>query len=63
MSMGRSPGSVSKGGSSSSGGGGGAVGVINKGPWTEKEDEVLSKYIKVHSEGNWRLIPKQAGWY
>lgn len=41
--------------------GGGSTVVMNKGPWTEAEDEILSAHVKAHGEGNWRLIPKLAG--
>ncbi|CAK9864838.1 unnamed protein product [Sphagnum jensenii] len=34
---------------------------INKGPWTEAEDTILSAYIKAHGEGCWRTLPKAAG--
>ena len=37
---------------------------LNRGAWTALEDKILSDYIKVHGEGKWRNIPKQAGeWY
>lgn len=48
-------------GTSCSGSKDGDGGVINKGPWTEAEDEILSRYVKAHGVGNWRLIPKLAG--
>ena len=34
---------------------------LNKGPWTEAEDAILSAYVKAHGEGNWRKLPKLAG--
>ncbi|CBI20715.3 unnamed protein product, partial [Vitis vinifera] len=34
---------------------------LNRGAWTALEDKILSDYIKVHGEGKWRNIPKQAG--
>ncbi|KAL6222035.1 hypothetical protein ACLB2K_005427 [Fragaria x ananassa] len=34
---------------------------LNKGAWTALEDRVLSEYIKVHGEGGWRNLPKNAG--
>ncbi|CAK9205012.1 unnamed protein product [Sphagnum troendelagicum] len=35
--------------------------LINKGPWTEAEDTILSAYIKAHGGGCWRTLPKAAG--
>lgn len=35
--------------------------TLNKGPWTEAEDAILSAYVKAHGEGNWRKLPKLAG--
>ncbi|CAK9265985.1 unnamed protein product [Sphagnum jensenii] len=34
---------------------------LNRGPWTEAEDAILSAYIKAHGEGSWRTLPKAAG--
>ncbi|KAF9601451.1 hypothetical protein IFM89_020218 [Coptis chinensis] len=34
---------------------------LNKGAWTEEEDQILINYIKVHGEGSWRQLPKAAG--
>ncbi|XP_071722393.1 transcription factor MYB123-like [Rutidosis leptorrhynchoides] len=34
---------------------------LNRGAWTAIEDQVLTDYIKLHGEGKWRNIPKQAG--
>lgn len=34
---------------------------LHRGPWTAREDSLLSKYIQVHGEGNWRSLPKKAG--
>nr|AKC94840.1 MYBPA1 [Vaccinium uliginosum] len=34
---------------------------LHRGPWTAKEDSLLSKYIQLHGEGNWRSLPKKAG--
>ncbi|XP_074273617.1 transcription factor MYB1-like [Silene latifolia] len=34
---------------------------LNKGAWTEMEDNILIEYIKVHGEGRWRNLPKRAG--
>lgn len=36
---------------------------LHRGPWTAREDSVLTKYIQVHGEGNWRSLPKKAGIY
>jgi len=58
----RSPGTgASKAFGDAAGGGSSTVGMRNKGPWTEAEDEILSAHVKAQGEGNWRLIPKQAG--
>ncbi|XWS26466.1 hypothetical protein CRYUN_Cryun26dG0034800 [Craigia yunnanensis] len=34
---------------------------MNRGAWTASEDKILTDYIKVHGEGKWRKIPKEAG--
>ncbi|KAJ0743400.1 putative transcription factor MYB family [Helianthus annuus] len=34
---------------------------LKRGRWTAEEDEKLSNYIKVHGEGSWRSLPKNAG--
>ncbi|KAJ4769301.1 MYB transcription factor [Rhynchospora pubera] len=34
---------------------------LNKGRWTQEEDEILVNYIKSHGEGSWRSLPKKAG--
>ncbi|XP_062188528.1 transcription factor MYB74-like [Phragmites australis] len=34
---------------------------LKKGPWTPEEDEKLVAYIKMHGQGNWRTLPKNAG--
>nr|AEC11088.1 MYB transcription factor PA1 [Diospyros kaki] len=34
---------------------------LHRGPWTGKEDALLTKYIQVHGEGSWRSLPKKAG--
>ncbi|KAL7002337.1 transcription factor [Sarracenia purpurea var. burkii] len=34
---------------------------LHRGPWTSREDSMLTKYIQVHGEGNWRSLPKKAG--
>ncbi|KAH9615133.1 hypothetical protein KSS87_007235 [Heliosperma pusillum] len=34
---------------------------LNKGAWTEMEDNILIEYIKAHGEGRWRSLPKRAG--
>nr|AYA95098.1 transcription factor MYB3-like protein [Rosa rugosa] len=33
----------------------------NKGAWTKEEDQRLIDYIRIHGEGCWRSLPKQAG--
>ncbi|CAA0834844.1 myb domain protein 111 [Striga hermonthica] len=34
---------------------------LNRGKWTEEEDEKLINYIKTNGEGSWRSLPKNAG--
>ncbi|KAJ7951338.1 MYB transcription factor [Quillaja saponaria] len=34
---------------------------LHRGPWTPREDTLLSKYIQTHGEGQWRSLPKKAG--
>ncbi|XP_061370352.1 transcription factor MYB8-like [Gastrolobium bilobum] len=34
---------------------------LHKGPWTPKEDALLTKYIQAHGEGQWKSLPKRAG--
>ncbi|KAM7276983.1 hypothetical protein ACFE04_018849 [Oxalis oulophora] len=34
---------------------------LHRGPWTPREDTLLTKYIQTHGEGNWRSLPKKAG--
>ncbi|XP_027334676.1 transcription factor MYB8-like [Abrus precatorius] len=34
---------------------------LHKGPWTPKEDALLTKYIQAHGEGLWKSLPKKAG--
>ncbi|KAJ9179397.1 hypothetical protein P3X46_011187 [Hevea brasiliensis] len=34
---------------------------LNRGAWTAIEDKILTDYIKIHGEGNWRNLPKKAG--
>ncbi|KAH9299076.1 hypothetical protein KI387_030758, partial [Taxus chinensis] len=36
-------------------------GSLNRGPWTAKEDSILSKYIATHGDGGWRSLPYKAG--
>ncbi|KAJ4832713.1 hypothetical protein Tsubulata_029466 [Turnera subulata] len=36
---------------------------LHRGPWTQREDTLLSKYIEAHGEGHWRSLPKKAGNY
>ncbi|XP_038709661.1 myb-related protein 308-like [Tripterygium wilfordii] len=34
---------------------------LHRGPWTPREDTLLTNYIQTHGEGNWRSLPKNAG--
>ncbi|XP_062091364.1 transcription factor MYB8-like [Humulus lupulus] len=34
---------------------------LHRGPWTPREDILLTNYIQVHGEGHWRSLPKKAG--
>ncbi|KAF2324906.1 hypothetical protein GH714_021168 [Hevea brasiliensis] len=34
---------------------------LHRGPWTPREDTLLTKYIQARGEGNWRSLPKKAG--
>ncbi|KAL7123599.1 hypothetical protein ACP275_01G115200 [Erythranthe tilingii] len=34
---------------------------LRRGPWSTKEDTLLSNYIQLHGEGQWRSLPKNAG--
>lgn len=34
---------------------------LHRGPWTPREDTLLTKYIQAHGEGHWRSLPKNAG--
>lgn len=34
---------------------------LHRGPWTAREDLLLTKYIEDHGEGQWRALPKKAG--
>ncbi|KAI3469107.1 hypothetical protein Pfo_025770 [Paulownia fortunei] len=34
---------------------------LRRGPWSTKEDTLLSNYIQEHGEGQWRSLPKKAG--
>ncbi|KAK4363807.1 hypothetical protein RND71_019048 [Anisodus tanguticus] len=34
---------------------------LRKGPWSAKEDLLLTNYIKENGEGQWRNLPKNAG--
>ncbi|GAV76866.1 Myb_DNA-binding domain-containing protein [Cephalotus follicularis] len=34
---------------------------LHRGPWTPREDTLLTKYIQSHGEGHWRSLPKKAG--
>ncbi|XP_047335473.1 transcription factor MYB30-like [Impatiens glandulifera] len=33
---------------------------LHRGPWTSNEDALLTNYIQIHGEGNWRAMPKKA---
>ncbi|KAG5056293.1 Transcription repressor MYB4 [Glycine max] len=34
---------------------------LHRGPWTPREDALLTKYIQAHGKGQWRSLPKTAG--
>ncbi|CAH9068780.1 unnamed protein product [Cuscuta europaea] len=34
---------------------------LKKGPWSSKEDSLLTLHIQQHGEGQWRSLPKKAG--
>ncbi|KAF3776983.1 Transcription factor [Nymphaea thermarum] len=34
---------------------------LHRGPWTAREDALLTRYINIHGEGNWRYLPLKAG--
>ncbi|KAL2527756.1 transcription repressor MYB5-like [Abeliophyllum distichum] len=34
---------------------------LRRGPWSTKEDTLLTNYIEQHGEGQWRSLPKKAG--
>lgn len=34
---------------------------LHRGPWTAKEDNLLTRYIEWHGEGDWRNLPEKAG--
>ncbi|KAL6543985.1 Transcription factor [Orobanche gracilis] len=34
---------------------------LRRGPWSAKEDTLLTNYIQEHGEGQWRSLPKKAG--
>ncbi|PON53991.1 MYB transcription factor [Parasponia andersonii] len=34
---------------------------LHRGPWTPREDTLLTNYIQAHGEGHWRSLPKKAG--
>jgi hypothetical protein len=36
---------------------------VKRGQWTPEEDNKLSSYIAQHGTRNWRLIPKNAGFF
>ncbi|KAH7578072.1 hypothetical protein JRO89_XS01G0337400 [Xanthoceras sorbifolium] len=33
---------------------------LHRGPWTPREDTLLTKYIQANGEGHWRSLPKKA---
>lgn len=34
---------------------------LRRGPWTPREDALLTEYIQAHGEGHWRSLPKKSG--
>ncbi|KAL3619521.1 Transcription factor [Castilleja foliolosa] len=34
---------------------------LRRGPWSTKEDNLLTNYIQQHGEGQWKSLPKNAG--
>lgn len=34
---------------------------LHRGPWTAREDLLLTKFIEAYGEGQWRALPKKAG--
>nr|ASR18095.1 R2R3MYB10 [Ginkgo biloba] len=34
---------------------------LHRGPWTAREDMLLTKHIEANGEGHWRALPKKAG--
>ncbi|KAM1406161.1 hypothetical protein ACFXTH_000859 [Malus domestica] len=34
---------------------------LNRGPWSNREDTLLTQYIEAHGEGQWRSLPEKAG--
>ncbi|KAI3421438.1 uncharacterized protein J3R85_012249 [Psidium guajava] len=34
---------------------------LHRGPWSDKEDRLLIRYIQAHGEGQWKSMPKRAG--
>ncbi|KAL6183124.1 hypothetical protein ACLB2K_044535 [Fragaria x ananassa] len=34
---------------------------LHRGPWTPREDTLLTKYVEAHGHGLWRTLPKKAG--
>ncbi|KAL8520514.1 hypothetical protein ACS0TY_011150 [Phlomoides rotata] len=34
---------------------------LRRGPWSTKEDSLLTNFIQEHGEGQWRSLPKKAG--
>jgi hypothetical protein len=34
---------------------------LNRGTWTAQEDMILSDYIRIHGDGEWKNLPQKAG--
>ncbi|KAG9155010.1 hypothetical protein Leryth_012183 [Lithospermum erythrorhizon] len=34
---------------------------LHRGPWSSKEDMLLTNYVQTHGEGQWRALPNKAG--
>ncbi|CAH8380888.1 unnamed protein product [Eruca vesicaria subsp. sativa] len=34
---------------------------MKKGPWTTREDAILTEYVRKHGEGNWNAVQKNSG--
>ncbi|XP_065850428.1 transcription factor MYB1-like [Euphorbia lathyris] len=35
--------------------------AVRKGTWSAMEDKILTDFIQLHGEGNWRTLPRNAG--